>query len=59
MSPPNGLKQKRRLRQEKAKERSKIKKTPKEQLQILDQRLGVGHGANKERNRLFKKIYSK
>lgn len=41
-------------RQRKAEERQQIRdaRTPKEQLKILDERLGVGQGAQKERTRL-------
>lgn len=41
-------------RQRKADERQKIRdaRTPKEQLKALDERLGVGQGAKKERVRL-------
>lgn len=34
----------------------RAKRTPEQQLDILDQRLGVGIGAKKERDRLWKQI---
>ena len=58
MKRPNGRNYTREMRQEEAfrRQEERIKLTPQQQLDILDQRLGPDTGAMKERYRLLRAI---